>query len=390
MSISSTIAVVAKVLGGAPPRRVPCRRSGSEAGCHPADKLRSPAAIALHMVCSASLLLTACTPREPVGDDEAEWADIQPITNDTADVTNASRKIVQSEGEDYAPLIRRLEEMVSVERAAGETMITGESLVFDYERRYVRLDEDVTVVDDRGVLETETLMGRFSEQNEVQLIEARKGVRIESEGRTATADSAVYNFASGAVQLDGRAEVAGEGNRLSGGQIKFWVKGSRKMICEPDARLEIGNSSALKTGGLEGDGEMTIIRSARLVYDEEAAFAEFDGGVELRDPRAMMDCGKARLYLKEGNEIDWIEALSEVIIQSEDRKALAGRAVYYAGDGRFVLEDEPKVMVDRNIMTGDRISFWHEMEGMVCEPNARLLLYPSEEMKAKFLKDLKD
>ncbi len=336
------------------------------------------------------LLVSSCSKHERSDADEAEWADIQPMTNAVETLPDRPRRIVQSEGEDYSPLIHRLEEMESVIRATGETMITGESLVLDYERRFVRMDQDVKVVDDRGELDAETLMGRFSEDNEVEMIEARKDVRITSEGRTATADGAVYAFRSGAIQLDGNAQLSVGANRLSGDQIKFWIKGSRRMVCEPNALLEIASTSDLKMGGVPQGGGSTEIRSDRLVYDEEQSLAEFEGNVRLRDPRAAMNCGKVRLHLKENKEIDWIEALSEVIIHSDDRKALADRASYYADEGMFVLDGDPKVKQGRNIMTGDRITFWQETRRMVCEPNARVLLYPDEEMKAKFLKDLKD
>ena len=103
-----------------------------------------------------------------------------------------------------------------------------------------------------------------------------------------------------------------------------------------------------------------------------------------------MNCEKVRLHLKENNEIDWIEALFEVIIQSDDRKALADRATYHADEGKFTLEGNPMVKQGPNIMTGDRITFWQEPRRMVCEPNARVLLYLDEATKAKFLKDLED
>jgi lipopolysaccharide export system protein LptA len=355
------------------------------------------------LLCCA-FLLTACSKRERSNAEEADWADIQPMTDESAaaalpataepeaDTPAAppSRRLIQSEGEDYSALIERLRQMKSVGRAAGEILITGESLVFDYERRFVRMDEDVTVVDDRGTLKTETLLGRFSEKNEVEMIEARKGVQIESAGRRATANGATYAYESGAIQLEGNAHIFEGDSRLSGGQIKFWIKGRRKMLCEPDALLEISSTSGLKVPGGAQDGEITEIRSDRLVYNEEQALAEFDGNVRVRDPRAAMNCGKVRLHLKESNEIDWIEALYEVIIQSDERKALADQANYYADEGKFVLNGDPKVMEGRNIMTGDRIIFWHESRRMVCEPNARALLFPDEDMKAKFMKDLKD
>lgn len=346
-------------------------------------------AVRLAALCS-SLFLYSCSQQEQTEAEEAEWADVQPITNAAVELPDQPRNMVQPEDESYAPLLQRLEEMETILRASGETMITGEGLILDYERRFVRMDQDVKVVDDRGELQTETLIGRFSMDHKVEIIEARKGVRIISEGRIATAENADYDFQTGAIQLDGNAQLAEGGNRLSGDQIKFWIKGRRRMVCAPNARLEMTGDSDLAMQGLGREGNHTEIFSDRLVYDEDRALAEFDGNVRMRDPRASMNSGKIRLYLKENAEIDWIEALSEVIIQSDDRKALADRATYYADEDRFVLEGDPKVKVGRNIMTGDRITFWRATQRMVCEPNARVLLYPDEEMKSKFLKDLKD
>ncbi|MCF7818919.1 MAG: hypothetical protein K9M54_13665 [Kiritimatiellales bacterium] len=344
-----------------------------------------------------SFFLASCSKRERSTADDAEWNDVQPIADAPAvapdtgtPASEPARQMVQSEGIDYAPLIQRLDAMQQIERGAGETLITGESLVFDYERRAVRMDQNVKVVDDRGELETEVLTGRFSEENKVEIIEARKGVRIASGTRTATADSATYAFQSGAIQLDGNAHLSEDANRLSGERIQFWIKGSRRMVCEPNALLEIAGGSSLDLGGIAKGGGVTEIRSDRVVYDEAQALAEFEGNVRVRDPRAAMNCEKVLLHLKENNEIDWIEALSDVIIQSDDRKALAGRASYMADEGKFVLEGDPKVKQGRNIMTGDWITFWQDTRRMVCEPNARVLLYPDAEMKAKFLKDLKD
>jgi len=336
------------------------------------------------------VFLSACSKRERSEAEEAEWADIQPLTEESPMVSNQPRQIIQSEGEDYSGLIQRLEEMLTVARAEGETLIMGESLVLDYERRFVRMDQDVHVVDDRGELETETLMGRFSENNRVELIEARKGVQIHSEGRIATAERATYDFSNGAVEMKGAAQLSEGLNRLSGEQIQFWLKGSRRMVCEPNALLEILDTSGYSDKGVSAEGGATEIRSDRLVYDEEEALAVFDGNVRMRDPRGAMNCGQVRLHLKENNEIDWIEALVGVIIQSDERKALADRASYYADEGKFVLDGDPKVKQGRNVMTGDQIIFWQDTQRMVCEPNARVLLYLDDETRAKFLKDLDD
>ncbi|RKX33612.1 MAG: hypothetical protein DRP64_20795 [Verrucomicrobia bacterium] len=53
------------------------------------------------------LLISSCSKHERSEVDEAEWAEIQPITNAAVVATNQSRRVVQSGGEDYLPLFRR-------------------------------------------------------------------------------------------------------------------------------------------------------------------------------------------------------------------------------------------------------------------------------------------
>jgi lipopolysaccharide transport protein LptA len=331
-------------------------------------------------------------------EDEAEWSDIQALADDAEVVPMPSAiesRIVPEVGaaipeSEFSGFIQRLAAIKSAERQPGETLLLGKELVFDHAQRMVQLGEDVRVIDDRGELETAALIARFSVSNEVEHIEAQDGVVIRSEGRTATAEDAVYDFKGGFVQLNGQASVTDGGNRLFGERITLKIKGDRKMICEPNALLEIRGVSGLEMKGVaEGIGA-TEVRADRLVLFEKEAMAELDGNVRLRDPRGAINCRKIRIFLKDDDEIDWIEALFEVIIQSQDRKALAERATYHADEGKFTLEGEPKVKQGQHVMTGDRIIYWHETRRMVCEPNARVLLHVDEETRAKFLKDLND
>jgi lipopolysaccharide transport protein LptA len=181
-------------------------------------------------------------------------------------------------------------------------------------------------------------------------------------------------------------------NRLSGERIRFWIKGNRKMICEPNALLEIVDNSTLSVEGVASPktNETTDIWANKVIFDEAKRMVEFDGNVRVRDSRVAMNCGKVTLYLKESNEIDWIEAHSDVIIQSDERKALADEACYYADEGKFVLTGSPKVKMGAHVMMGDRITFWQKDRRMLCEPNARVLLYLDQETREKFQKDLKN
>jgi len=83
----------------------------------------------------------------------------------------------------------------------------------------------------------------------------------------------------------------------------------------------------------------------------------------------------------ENNEIDWIEALTEVKLLSEGREAYAGRAVYDITTDEFLLEDKPKIVDGRNMLLGERIRFWRATGRMVCEPSARLIIYSDDKLK---------
>ena len=343
------------------------------------------------------LLLASCSPQqENAAADEEEWAEIEAMADDAVSVPKTAanqEERVKNLGQvalgDFEPFFQRMEEMKSVERGSGETLLTGNNLTFDYDKRYILLNEGVVVEDDEGVLTSDRLVGRFSESNEVDFIEAEGHVNLGSSNRMAQADHAIYNHRSGFVKLQGKASASLDGNRLSGERIQLWVGDERKMICEPNALLEISSSEGLELKGVSGGSNLvTEIRSDKAVYEENRKMAELIGNVRIRDPRVAMNCDNVRLFLKDENEIDWIEALGGVIIQSDETRALAERATYHADEGKFTLEDSPMVKQGPNVMTGDRIMFWHESRRMVCEPNARALLHLPEDIKQKFLKDL--
>ncbi len=344
------------------------------------------------MLLCGCVLLSACSKRERSAPDDAGQlpADTVPGGTPVVSAAAADGKGERLQDDTFAPFARQLEAMKARERRPGETLLTGERLLFDYDQRQVQLEHDVVVVDDQGRLEAERLSGRFSASNEVESVEASGGVAFAATNRAAVAEAAFYDYAESMVELRGRARVEEGENRLSGERIRFWTRGTRKMVCEPNALLVVTSAPGLAGEGVQGTKIDTEIRAGRVEYDEGARLARLVGNVRVRDPRAAMDCGEVVIHLKEDGELDWIEAREEVIIQSDDRKALAGRATYHVDEGKFTLEEEPMVKQGLNVMTGDRILFWQATRAMVCEPNARVLLYLDEATRAKFLKDLND
>lgn len=357
-------------------------------------------------LCALLVLTVSCSKQEETGNDAGEWDDIQALDTDAAVVPVPAKSVEKTDKsvpvadpvsaktpvdeEDYSGFLQRLEQAKHAERAVGETLLTGKTLVFNYQQRLVELNGNVQVLDDEGLLSADSLLGRFSASNDVDYVEAKGHVVVVSEGREARADNAYYDYKTRRMSLEGKASVEEGANSLSGERIQLWISGSRKMICDPNAVLQISGEHGLDLMGKDAGGELTEIRAGQVIYDEEQNRIDLIGEVRLRDPRLSMNCERVQLHLKDTNEIDWIEATSEVIIQLEDRKALADRATYYADEKKFELEGDPKVKQGKNIMTGDRITFWQETRRMVCEPNARVLLYPDETTKAKFLKDMND
>jgi lipopolysaccharide export system protein LptA len=357
----------------------------------------------LRFTLSGILLLgVSCSKRERSDPDAEEWADIEEMA-DAAQPVLASTNVAASDekqhaaqpeaDEAFAGFAERLKLMRSIDRASGQTLLTGDALVFDYEARTVQMDGNVLVEDDRGQLKTDRLQGRLSAENEVEHIHASGGISIVSGSRKAHAEQAVCDYLNGTVQLDGQAELFEGENRLAGERIRFWIKGNRQMICEPNALLIVAGRQGLGMDDMPDEIGDTEIRANRILYDESKRRVDVLGNVRLRNPQVAMNCSEIHLYLKDANKMDWLEAVGGVIIQSEDRKALADRATYVADEGKFTLEGQPPMVKQgRNVLTGDRITFWHKTRALLCEPNGRILYYYDldEETQARFPKDLND
>lgn len=125
-------------------------------------------------------------------------------------------------------------------------------------------------------------------------------------------------------------------------------------------------------------GEVTVITSDKLTFDYEKRFALFEDNVVVTDPELKLTCETMTVRFGEDNEVDTIIARNDVHIWQEDKLALSGLATYDVKTGKIVLEEKPRVKRGQDILTGDIITFWRDENKMVCEPRARLLIFPQE------------
>lgn len=175
------------------------------------------------------------------------------------------------------------------------------------------------------------------------------------------------------ADMDG-LQLRGRGYRLNA------AKRTVKLFA--DSEVTIADVMQKETEGLLGETNVTVITSVKLFLDYSQRTAFFEENVQVADSELTMDCESLDLRFGENNKIDWIEALTNVKIFHEGREAYAERVVYDVKVNEFLLEGNPRLIEGRNMLQGDRIRFWRESGKMICEPAARLVIFPDDEMNA--------
>ncbi|MBU0679659.1 MAG: hypothetical protein KJ626_16275 [Verrucomicrobia bacterium] len=124
------------------------------------------------------------------------------------------------------------------------------------------------------------------------------------------------------------------------------------------------------------DAEVTVINSDKLTFDYEQQYAKFEDNVVVVDPTMTLKADILTVRFNEKSEAKSIVAVGHVRIEQEDKTATSGKATYDVDSGMIVLTEDPKVWRGQDTLTGDKITFWRDQNKMVCEPRARLVLFP--------------
>jgi lipopolysaccharide transport protein LptA len=125
-------------------------------------------------------------------------------------------------------------------------------------------------------------------------------------------------------------------------------------------------------------GDVTVVTADRLVFDYSKQYALFEGNVVVNDPDMKLTAASLIIKFTAENDVKSIVAKTDVVIEQEDKRAEAGVAAYDVVSGKMVLEDNPRVRRGKDILTGDTITFWRDENKMICEPRARLIIFPQE------------
>ena len=130
------------------------------------------------------------------------------------------------------------------------TVITSKELFLEYKARKARFEHDVHVQDAKMEMFCDTLELQMGQDNQIDWIGASTGVRILNEGREALAGKASYDVKNDEFILEDNPRIIDGRNMLMGETIRFWRE-SRRMVCEPSARIVVYSDKNLKTDFFE-------------------------------------------------------------------------------------------------------------------------------------------
>ncbi len=113
-----------------------------------------------------------------------------------------------------------------------KTVITSESLMFDYGRSTCVFEGDVVVTEPRVKLECDKLYVFFDATNNVDSVVATDAVKVTQENKVGTCDKAVYTSKTGAIVMTGNATLRRGRDSINGDEITIYVN-SEKVTCKP-------------------------------------------------------------------------------------------------------------------------------------------------------------
>ena len=124
--------------------------------------------------------------------------------------------------------------------------------------------------------------------------------------------------------------------------------------------------------------EVTIVTSDHLTYDAQAQFALFEKNVVVTDPQLQLTSDELKLIFDDEGGAKSIEATGNVNISQGDKKSISGAATYDVETGKIVLTGKPRVWRGNDVLQGDTITFWRDRNKLVCEPQAKLVIFPQK------------
>jgi lipopolysaccharide transport protein LptA/LPS export ABC transporter protein LptC len=128
-----------------------------------------------------------------------------------------------------------------------------------------------------------------------------------------------------------------------------------------------------KSGAVE---KMRSVGTANgFKYEDADRRATYSGDAHLNGPEGDVTAQKIELFLKEsGDELDRVEAYTDVTLHSESSKTTGVRLTYFDTDGRYVVRGTPVTTVDScgRETTGRTLTFFKATDRIIVDGNEQI------------------
>lgn len=174
---------------------------------------------------------------------------------------------------------------------------------------------------------------------------------LSSDGYRFVTDSILYDPVLHALISPGRVEMSGPPDK-DGAGIRVTGIGLRTLIHERKTEIQ---SDVLATKPVAGQRPMSIKSSfAEFLGDKKVA--RFSGDVVIRSADMVISGPFAEFRVDpKSNQLDQLVMNNGVKLQDPLRKATAGKMTAYVRENKIVLDGNPKVYQDQDVLVGDQI-----------------------------------
>ena len=150
------------------------------------------------------------------------------------------------------------------------------------------------------------------------------------------------------------------------------------LLCLLAAGAALSAAAAGEAESGQAVEAVTVITSEKLTFDYKKQYALFENNVLVTDPEMQLAADRLTVNFDAKGKAQSIKAEGRVTIRQTDKTAQAGMATYDFETGKIVLAIKPRVTRGRDTLEGELITFWRDQNRMICQPQARLVIYPEK------------
>ncbi len=252
--------------------------------------------------------------------------------------------------------------------AAMQTVVTSESLTFDYQNFVASFLDNVRVADPEFTLRADAMNVTFKNSNDVERVALSGNVKLDKDDIEARCGYALYTKGNGQVLMEQSPVVVRDGNRIVGDKMSVWIHEERVLV---ERHVAVEAKPAKRASGRELAGAMKVTAD-RLEFDYREFRASFEGNVVVTEPGFTLKADRILVFLENTNDVKRLDAAGHVRFKKDEVTVACGKASYTRDNGLMILQDDPVVSHGQGRIEARKMSIWIDQKRFVVEENVKL------------------